>query len=449
MAQQVITIPHQFNPRTYQRDFFAAMDGGIRRALLIYHRRAGKDKSCWNFCIKEAVKRRGVYYYFFPEFAQGRRVIWDGMDAGGFKFRDHIPTSLIIKENSTDMKIELLNGSIIQIIGTDKFDKVRGANPLGCVFSEYAFQNPTAWAVVRPILLENGGWAVFNSSTNGKNHFYDMYNMGIENPKWFVQNLTVLDTKDPQGNRFIPDSFIDEERASGMPEEMIQQEYFNSFTANTQAFYYLQYMERAEQDGRICDVPWNPAYPVDTWWDLGVSDDNVVIFTQAIDRYINVIDVMKGSNVGLDHWAKELQNKPYVYSSHNFPHDMDHVEYGSGRTRIETAHELFSNVELNVQKKLPVMEGINAMRMLFPQVRFDKTKCEILIKALINYRREYNDKLQEYSANPVHDWCSHYADAARYMAVGVIIPNEDNSIIARRTRGNRVARQRVRDWRIA
>jgi hypothetical protein len=447
--QKIITIPHLFTPRIYQQRFYSAMDNGILRAVLIYHRRAGKDKSCWNFCIKEAVKRRGVYYYLFPEFAQGKRVIWDGMDKGGFKFRDHIPVELLVKENSTDMLIELANGSIIQIIGTDKFDKVRGSNPIGCVFSEYAFQNPTAWNVIRPILAENGGWAVFNSSTNGKNHFYEMHNMALTNPKWFLQNLTAYDTLDVDGSRFCTDEMIQDERDAGMPEEMIQQEYFNSFTSNSKAFYYLQYMEQAEQEGRIGDVPWNPAYPVDTWWDIGVSDENVIIFTQAIDRYIHIIDVVKGSNRALDFWAKELQLKPYVYSSHTFPHDMDHVEYGSGRTRIELAQELFTNVELNVLSKLPKQEGINALRVLFPQIRIDKEKCETLIKALYNYRREYNDKLQEYSANPVHDWASHYADAARYMATGIIIPSDDNSIVARRTRGNRPARRRIKDWRIA
>lgn len=64
------------------------------------------------------------------------------------------------------------------------------------VFSEYAFQNPTAWEVMRPILAENGGWAIFNSTPNGKNHFYELYNMGCANENWYTQKLGVDDTFD-------------------------------------------------------------------------------------------------------------------------------------------------------------------------------------------------------------------------------------------------------------
>src|SRR3989304_5582270 len=114
----VITIPYQFNPRIYQKELMAALDSGFRRAICIYHRRAGKDKTMFNVMVKKALQRRGVYYYFFPEYAQGRRVIWDGIDGSGFKFLDHIPEPLIQNKNSTDMKVVLTNGSVIQIMGT-------------------------------------------------------------------------------------------------------------------------------------------------------------------------------------------------------------------------------------------------------------------------------------------------------------------------------------------
>jgi hypothetical protein len=158
---EIITIPYKFEPRTYQKELLAALDSGYRRAIAVYHRRAGKDKTMFNALVKKSLQRKGVYYYFFPEYAQGRRVIWDGIDGSGFKFLDHIPEPLIQSKNSTDMKIVLTNGSVIQVMGTDKFDKVRGSNPVGCVFSEFAFQNPKAWNIVRPILGENQGWAIF------------------------------------------------------------------------------------------------------------------------------------------------------------------------------------------------------------------------------------------------------------------------------------------------
>ena len=80
--------------------------------------------------------RVGVYYYFFPTFRQGKRVLWDGIGGDGFRFMDHFPEGIVADRNSTEMKIRLRNGSIFQIIGTDNLDmSIIGANPVGCVFS--------------------------------------------------------------------------------------------------------------------------------------------------------------------------------------------------------------------------------------------------------------------------------------------------------------------------
>lgn len=418
----VITIPYQFEPRIYQRDLMAALDSGYKRAIAIYHRRAGKDKTMFNVMIKKALQRKGIYYYFFPEYAQGRRVIWDGIDGSGFKFLDHIPEPLVQSKNSTDMKVVLTNGSVLQIMGTDKFDKVRGANPVGCVFSEFAFQNPKAWNIIRPILRENQGWAIFNSSTNGKNHFYDLYQMAIKNDNWFVQNLNVTQTLDANGNRYVTDKDIQEERDSGMSEELIQQEFFNSWTANSQGFYYLSIIEELEKERKIGKVPHTPSIPVETWWDIGAGDYTCIWFTQTIGKEINVIDYYSSNNRGIDHYAKVLQSKNYVYRSHNFPWDMGNVDFSTGRSRIEVAEELFKGTRLNVLPKLPKEDGRNAVRMILPTCNFDLAKCREGLDGLKNYRKEWDDKRQIYKDNDVHDWASDPADAFRYLAVGITLP---------------------------
>jgi phage terminase large subunit len=419
-----IQIPYQFEPRPYQLDLLKAMDSGYKRAVVVYHRRAGKDKTLFNLVIKKALERKGTYYYLFPEFAMARRVIWTGIDGSGFKFLDHIPKQLIAKENSTDMKIELKNGSIIQLIGTDKFDKVRGSNPIGCVFSEYAWQNPSAWTIIRPILAENGGWSVFNSTPFGKNHFYDLYQMAKDNPDWFTQVVTVEDSVDPDGHRYITEDIIDEERRSGMSEEMIQQEFYCDFTANSQGFYYLKYMIDAEKENRIGNFPYDSDIPVITFWDIGMRDDTAIIFCQYKNGYINIIDYYQNNSVGIEHYAKELQNRRYVYESHNFPHDMKKTEMGTGRSILEVAEELFRGTVINVMPKLDFEDGVNAARILLPKCNFHASKTEKLIKALTNYHREWDDKLKEFKNKPVHDWASHPADAFRYLAIGFTFPEK-------------------------
>jgi hypothetical protein len=440
-----IQIPYNFIPRPYQLELMKALDSGYKRAVTVWHRRAGKDKTLFNLIIKKAFERVGTYYYFFPEFAQGRRVIWDGIDNDGFRFLNHIPKSLIKQAHKTDMKIELVNGSIIQIIGTDKYDKVRGSNPVGCVFSEFAFQNPAAWDVVRPILSVNGGWAAFNSTPNGKNHFHDLYFNNLNNPNWYTKLVTIEDSLDHNGNRFVPDEIIEEDRRSGMSEEMIQQEYYCDWTANSQGFYFLKYVVDIQEQGHIRSVPYHPDVPVDTWWDLGVSDSTAIWFTQIIGKEIHIIDFYQNNSVGIEEYAKELQRRPYVYGKHHFPHDITQTEFGSGRTRYEVAESLFGADRVDIVPKIAFEDGVNAVRMILPRCYFDEAKCQEGINALQNYHREWDDKLREYKNKPVHDWASHPADAFRYFAVGLTIPRKKSF----RENYLRTQRMRSKGWMLA
>lgn len=440
-----IQIPYKFVPRTYQLKLLQALDSGYKRAITVWHRRAGKDKTLFNILIKKAFERVGTYYYFFPEFAQGKRVIWDGIDNDGFKFLDHIPKQLIkgtpLKQ---EMKIELINGSIIQIIGTDKFDKVRGSNPVGCVFSEYSYQNPAAWDVVRPILRLNGGWAVFNSTPFGKNHFYQLYEMAKGNDDWYTDLVTVEDSLDINGNRYVPEEWIDQDRAEGYTEEMVQQEYYCDFTANSQGFYYLKLMEEAADQGRVTSVPYYPDAKVDTWWDIGVSDSTAIWFTQIIGKEIHLIDFYQSNSIGIGDYAKYLQGLPYVYGTHHFPFDIAQTEFGTGRSRIEVAENLFGAKNIDVIPKLGREDGINAARILLPRCVFDEEKCIDGIRALQNYHRQWDSKLQEFKNQPVHDWASHPADAFRYMAVGLTMPKQKT----RRT-SMRLKSMNAKGWMLA
>jgi hypothetical protein len=65
------------------------------------------------------------------------------------------------------------------------------------------------------------------------------------------------------------------------------------------------------------------------------------------------------------------------------------------------------------------MEGIDYARTLLPKCWFDKDKCDMGIRALINYHKDFNQKLLNYKFHPVHDQWSHGADAFRYLSLGV------------------------------
>jgi phage terminase large subunit len=309
------------------------------------------------------------------------------------------------------MKIEIVNGSMFQVIGTDNIDSIVGTNPIGCIFSEYSLQNPKAWDFVRPILSENGGWAVFNYTPRGKNHGYELYEMAKSNPSWFCEVLTVDDT------HAITLEAINEERLSGMDEDLIQQEFYCSFNAAIQGSYYSKQLSLLEEMNRVTEVAYESNVPVHTFWDLGIGDAMSIWFVQFVGREVHIIDFYEAEGEGFPYYVKVLQEKGYIYGTHNAPHDIAVKELGTGVSRLETAEKL--GIKFKIVKNISIDDGINAVRTLLPRCWFDKEKTKQGWNALVNYHKEYDENRKQYKNTPYHDWSSHAADAFRYLAVGV------------------------------
>jgi len=388
-----------------------AIDSGMDRAFVLWHRRAGKDMVLWNMIIKKACERPGLYFYFLPTYTQGKKIIWDGINNDGFKFIDHVPEGAIKGKNGQEMKITLFNDSIIQVIGTDNYNSVRGTNPVGCVFSEFAFQHPMAWEVVKPILRVNKGWAVFNTTPNGKNHAYDLFKMAESDDNWFTQVLSVDDTK------VLESEDIEAERREGMTEEMVQQEYYCSFDIGTLGAYYASHVRSARSEGRICNVPIERHVPVDLWLDLGRNDSTAIVFTQQIGREIRVVDFLESNGEDVAYYALELDKRGYRYGTMHLPHDATHKRMESRRTIQKQFDE--AGFKTSIVRMAGVNNGINEVRKIFNRLWFNEDKTDLLIKALENYHKEYDDLHKVFKDNPRHDWSSHACDAMRYMAVGI------------------------------
>jgi len=404
-----LEIPYNFTPRAYQRPIKKYIEGGGKRAVAVWHRRGGKDKTGLNIMIEMMLEKVGVYYYFLPTYNQGRKIIWDGIDKDGFKFIAHFPKELIAKKNDSEMKIVLKNGSLFQIVGTDNFDSVVGTNPIGTIWSEYSLQNPSAWDFVRPILTENEGWAMFLYTPRGRNHGWQLYEMAKQNPEWFCEKLTILDTG------VVTPEDVEREIREGMDPDLAQQEFYCSFEGPMAGSYYGKLIEAARTEKRIVRSLYDNRYKVNTAWDLGFTDTMVIWFFQEIGAEVHLIDYFEQSGEGLAYYAKKLQEKPYVYGRHIAPHDIKVKELGTGKSRYEVAMELGINFEL--APNLPVEEGIDTVRRMFNKCWFDE-KCDRGINALASYHREYDDIRRAFKDKPFHDWASHASDAFRMLALG-------------------------------
>ena len=414
-----ISIPHNFSPRGYQLPFFRAMEGGKTRAVLVWHRRAGKDKTVFNFLAKSMLTRVGNYYYFFPTYNQGRKILWDGKDKTGFPFLNHIPQEIRAGDpNNTEMKLTLKNGSLLQVVGSDNIDSIVGTNPIGCVFSEYSLQDPRGWDFVRPILRENGGWAVFVYTPRGKNHGWDLWEMARkesqkDGSEWFSQLLTIEDTSRDGGT--VGPEDVQEDRQSGMSENLIQQEYYCNFDAAVENAVFGEQLWRMRTEKRICRVPWEAKAGVETYWDIGWDDSTAIWFVQQVGREVRLIDYYEARLAGPEHYLKVLREKPYVYDRHVMPHDAD---YGRMETGGKSLKSICAEMGLyvDIAPKLSKEEQIQNARLLFPRCWIDEDKCAQGIAALAAWHFEFDTEKRILGRTPKHDWASHGADA--YCLIG-------------------------------
>jgi len=426
-----VELPFNYTPRRYQEDnlfrpLFPHMYKDLRllstprkdRIALIWHRRAGKDLSSINVAVMAAQEQVGNYLHLLPEQTQAKKAIWRGVDKTGIKFLDRIPASLIKKKYESEMLIEFQNGSTYQVGGADNYNSWMGTNPRGIILSEYSLQDPMAWTYLRPILTENGGWAIFIYTARGKNHGYDLHNTARQNPeRWHHSLLTIEDTHDHYGGPIITQAQYLQEIEDGMPESMARQEFYCDFEAALVGAYYGELMERARADDRIGYFPHDPGKPVFTAWDLGL-DSNVVVFAQETKGGDpRIIDCFSEVDVKFSEVCKVVNAKPYVYSAHFGPHDAANRD-PEKNTRLNTARDM--GIDILVTPRSSKEDGIEAARQLIPRCQFHEENLGYFIDSLKSYHRVWDEKLKVFREQAVHDWSSHISDAFRVLAVNWI-----------------------------
>ena len=356
-----------------------------------------------------------------PEAAQAKKAIWNAVNphTGQKRIDEAFPPSLRARTNNTEMLIEFKNGSTWQLVGSDNYNSLVGSTPRGVVFSEWALADPRAWAFVRPILLENGGWALFNYTPRGGNHGRTIYENGVQDESWFAEKLPASQT-----DVFTPEQLASErgeyirENGAELGRALYDQEYGCSFDAAVLGAYYGLPMTEAEEEKRITVVPREGGALVHTAWDLGRTDHTSIWFFQLVGRSIRLIDFYSSSGVDLDHYAEVLSGKGYRYGTHLLPHDVNVTDLSAKKTRKEILIGLGMK-NIRVVPLAPVQDGIAAVRSILPRCWFDLEKCSHGISALREYRSEWDDKLKTLRPTPLHNWASHPADAFRYLASGV------------------------------
>ena len=408
--------------RWYQRPFHEYLVNGGKRAIEIAHRRWGKDEIVLAATCELAHQRVASYWHCLPEYEQGRKALWNAINAhtGKRRIDEAFPPEIRESKDEQQMLIKLRCGSTWQIIGSDRYDATVGSGVAGIAYSEWALANPSAWAYHRPMLEENNGWAAFITTPRGRNHAKAMFDMAKENQKWFAEISTVHDT-----GALSPDQLQEsiEEYLALYGEDIgraqFAQEYECSFNAAILGAFYAREMAAIRKEGRITEIEPIEGRPVHTAWDIGVKDDTSIWWFQVVGAQVFILDCYSASGAGVDHYAEICEQRAQAFGWKRgidfVPHDAKVKEWGTGRTRVETMKGL--GLSPWVVPMASKMDGIQAARTTLARSVFNPRCEEQGIAALEQYRREWDDEKKTFKPIEVHDWSSHLSDAFRYLAM--------------------------------
>lgn len=371
--------------------------------------------------VLRALQRVGTHVYLFPLYSQARSVIWNGMDFDGKPFISNIPTCLIAHKNEARMEIRLINGSRLVLAGSNNIDSLMGTNPVTIIYSEFALHHPLARQYLNPILIQNQGLEIIQSTPRGKNHLWDVYDTVRDNDTYHIEHLSVKETYKHDGSPIITDEMIAKASAMGMSEEMIRQEFMCDFTVGNLGAYFTREVSDMEREGRITTLKPNPRLPLHSVWDLGGTDATAGWLFQLEGERINLLHVLHDTGQGLKYYLDKAelirQSFGCRWGNHFMPHDVNQAHQGweHAESRLMTArkHGWF----FQVTQKVNFEDGIEALRYIFRNIWIDKLNCGIGVRAITEYQREYDEEKARFSAKPLDNWATHLVDALRYLAV--------------------------------
>lgn len=396
-----VTIPYQ--PRQWQLKEHASI---ARFTVLVVHRRAGKTFFAVNELIKRVLdpsKQRPQVAYIAPTYRQAKAVSWE-------IFKQMVAPIPGVKINESELRIDFPNGGRILVLGAENPESLRGLYLDYAVLDEVADMPAHMWGtIIRPALADRQGGALFIGTPKGKNFFHELYVRGKSMEDWKSVLLTWKET------RALEDSEVEALR-NELSEEEFEQELECSFTAAIRGAYFGKNMARAEAEGRIKRVRYNPDYTVMVSWDIGF-DGTSLWYQQFIEGEPRFIDFDHFEDQDVPHCANAVKNKPYVYEHQLIPHDGVKRQSLDKRKTVKGYLEGIGLKCVLVQRS-PIPISIQAGRRLIDRACFDVDKCGLGLESLRQFRAQYDEAKGVQSDTYVHDRHSHPAFSLCTMAVG-------------------------------
>ena len=408
----ILDVDLPFTPRNWQ---LPLLDDNSQQIIAVVHRRGGKSTALvWRGLRKAATwdrphipaRQRSLkdnpprIVHVLPKQVMWTRTgLWDKltMAAKGF------PGAVVHK---TERRVVMPNGGVFQAGGMDEPDGWRGG--YADEVTEDEADDVLAGGldmVVEPMLTDFMGSRLKVGTPKGNGRLAEAYNAAADDPhvSRYLLPYTATDV-------FTPEQVAKLRR--DLTEEEFAQEIECSFTSPNSGSYYAKWLDAAERDGRVCNVPYDPALPLFTSWDLGIDDSTAIWFFQiSKSGEWRWLEYFEDSGAGLEHYVRELQRREYIYNRHFLPHDVEVRELTNGG---KSRRQFLAGLGVRPIQVVPAAnpaDRIAAARAILPRSWFNANGTAIGRKKLRAYRREWNEAMGVWRANPVHDASSHAADA--------------------------------------
>lgn len=467
-----------------------------KRWYPIWCRRAGKDVMAFQCACAFAMAHPNVtVLYLFPELRQGADSVFEGeidLSVSGMdniKFADFMKN--FARKDRQKSRFHLDNGSRIIFGSSMRYNMYRGMGPRLIVYSEFAYCHPEAESTFSPMLLSNGGGAIYPTTPNGRNFAYHAIRAArMQDPAtpkqyrkrgraWrgdcFVRIYPWYVLSDENGYAILSEEEIDAEvEKDSMTPEKKAQEFECAFNKAAVGAVYGREMELLRANGQIRpNIPINRSGQFMAAWDLGSQDDTGIwIVNEGADGGLSAVNYLHDNSRPLDYFIDMIRNWEQTYDlrihRHYFPHDAKDRRIGIAINAKDMEQDsknaaivdLAKNGGLDpyvVKRPQRKADGIELVRRMLPKMYFDDhpEKCEYGVRSLDNYHRSISPQTGVVSENPVRDWSAHACDALQTLALGlaeergdILNPSSGRTTGYKTIHGRLAGRGSAQDWMI-
>jgi phage terminase large subunit len=425
-----IRLPNNWKPRDYQMPAWEYLERGGKHAELVWHRRSGKDELGLHRSAVASFERVAGYWYMLPKYNQARKAIWDAVNphTGKKRIDEAFPHEIRKAVNNQEMKITLLNDSVFQVVGSDNPDSLVGSPPAGIVYSEWALSNPDVRAYLRPIIMENGGWQIFNTTPRGRNHALRTLEAAKKDPKAFAQVLDAYQTGIFNKQQLAAElkNYIDD-FGEDYGKSKFEQEYLCSFDAANIGAILARAVVEAERSNRVGPhIDFDPhGAPIEISSDIGRRDTSTWWFWQPRFGGFHIVDYDGGFGLDAEQWCERLAARLSKYTLANgkpalgkiwLPPDARAKTFAAKHSAVEIFIDFFGAKNVDITPDSKKQDRVNAARTVIRNVAFSD-KTEKGLDGLRSWSYKWDDERKMFSSEPEHDWASHDGDGFSYGCV--------------------------------